>query len=71
MILPVEIKGTKTADESVYERQFESEKLKGIDDRLAYRIVKRTFDIAFSALMMVTFCWLFAIIAILIKIDDP
>ena len=71
VIVPVEMKGAKTAGESVYERQFEGEKLTGIDDRLAYRFVKRTFDIAFSALMLVVFCWLFAIIAILIKIDDP
>ena len=71
VIVPVEMKGAKPAEESAYERQFEGEKLAGIDDRLAYRFVKRTFDIAFSAVMLVAFCWLFAIIAILIKIDDP
>ena len=65
------MKGAKSAEESAYVRQFEGEKLTGIDDRLAYRFVKRTFDIVFSAMMLVAFCWLFAIIAILIKIDDP
>ena len=38
---------------------------------LAYRIVKRAFDIVFSAAVLICFCWLFAIIAIVIKIDDP
>ncbi|WP_302717777.1 sugar transferase [uncultured Senegalimassilia sp.] len=43
----------------------------GIEDRLAYRFVKRAFDIVFSVAVLVAFCWLFAIIAVLIKIDDP
>ena len=43
----------------------------GIEDRAAYRFVKRAFDIVFSAAVLVVFCWLFAIIAILIKVDDP
>ena len=43
----------------------------GIEDRVAYRFVKRAFDIVFSAAVLVVFCWLFAIIAILIKVDDP
>ena len=42
----------------------------GIEDRVAYRFVKRAFDIVFSAAVLVVFCWLFAIIAILIKVDD-
>ncbi|WP_271711954.1 sugar transferase [Hugonella massiliensis] len=45
--------------------------LAGIEKRYGYRFAKRTFDIAFSALMIVGFCWLFALIAVLIKIDDP
>ena len=45
--------------------------LAGIEDRLAYRFVKRTFDIVFSAAVLVCFCWLFAIIAVLVKVDDP
>ena len=43
----------------------------GIEDRVAYRFLKRAFDIVFSAAVLVVFCWLFAIIAILIKVDDP
>ena len=43
----------------------------GIEDRVAYRFVKRAFDIVFSVAVLVVFCWLFAIIAILIKVDDP
>lgn len=43
----------------------------GIEDRAAYRFVKRAFDIVFSAAVLVVFCWLYAIIAILIKVDDP
>ena len=43
----------------------------GIEDRVAYRFLKRAFDIVFSVAVLVVFCWLFAIIAILIKIDDP
>lgn len=43
----------------------------GIEGRLAYRFAKRAFDVAFSAAVLVAFCWLFAIIAILIKVDDP
>ena len=43
----------------------------GIEDRVVYRFAKRAFDIVFSAAVLVVFCWLFAIIAILIKVDDP
>lgn len=39
--------------------------------RLVYRFAKRTLDIAFSAAVLVLFCWLFAIIAIAVKVDDP
>lgn len=48
-----------------------SEPIVGIEDRVAFRFVKRFFDIVFSAAVFVCFCWLFALIAILIKIDDP
>lgn len=37
----------------------------------SYRIAKRTFDIIFSALVLIAFSWLFLIVAIAIKIDDP
>ena len=39
--------------------------------RFGYRFVKRAFDIIFSTLMLVLLCWLFLIVAIAIKIDDP
>lgn len=48
-----------------------SEPIVGIEDRVAFRFVKRSFDIVFSAVILVCFSWLFALIAILIKIDDP
>ena len=40
-------------------------------DRIAYRFVKRVFDFAFSAAVLVLLSWLFVIIAILVKVDDP
>ena len=43
----------------------------GVEGRPAYRFAKRAFDVAFSAAVLVAFCWLFAIIAALIKADDP
>ena len=39
--------------------------------RHAYRFVKRAFDIVFSLIVLVCLCWLFAIIAIAVKLDDP
>jgi lipopolysaccharide/colanic/teichoic acid biosynthesis glycosyltransferase len=48
-----------------------NEPLTGIDNRIAYRFIKRVFDIVFSAFVIVAFWWVFAIIAIAIKIDDP
>lgn len=41
------------------------------EGRYVYRFVKRAFDIAFSAAILILFCWLYVIIAIIIKIDDP
>lgn len=43
----------------------------GIEDRVAYRFLKRAFDIVFSAAVLVVFCWLYVIIAVLVKVDDP
>lgn len=40
-------------------------------ERWFYRGAKRSFDIVFSAAILVLFCWLYAIIAIIIKVDDP
>lgn len=39
--------------------------------RYAYRFFKRAFDIAFSMAVLVTLSWLFALVAIAIKLDDP
>lgn len=39
--------------------------------RLGYRFTKRAFDIVFSAFVLVSFSWLFVIVTIAIKIDDP
>ena len=54
-----------------YEKKFAGKAMTGIEDRYAYRFVKRAFDMVFSLLVFVVFCWLFAIIALLIKLDDP
>ena len=45
--------------------------LEGLESRPGYRFVKRAFDIVFSAAVLVVFCWLFALIAVLVKADDP
>ena len=47
------------------------EPITGTDDRIAYRFVKRVFDFVFSAAVLVLLSWLFVIIAIVIKVDDP
>lgn len=39
--------------------------------RWGYRFVKRLSDIVFSLLVLVLFSWLFAVVAVAIKIDDP
>lgn len=39
--------------------------------RLGYRFCKRAFDIVFSLIVLVGLCWLYAIVAIAIKLDDP
>lgn len=39
--------------------------------RYAYRFIKRTFDIAFSLAVLVCLSWLYALIAVAIKLDDP
>ena len=54
-----------------HERKFAGKAVTGIEDRHAYRLVKRAFDVVFSLLVFVVFCWLFAAIALLIKLDDP
>ena len=39
--------------------------------RLGYRVAKRAFDVVFSACVLVCLSWLFLIIAVAIKLDDP
>ncbi len=39
--------------------------------RYAYRFVKRAFDVVFSLMVLTCFCWLFAVIAVAVKLDDP
>lgn len=39
--------------------------------RWGYRFAKRAFDVAFSLLVLVGLSWLFAVIAVAIKLDDP
>ena len=39
--------------------------------RLCYRAVKRAFDVAFSLLVLVALSWLFLVVAVAIKLDDP
>ena len=41
------------------------------EGRLGYRAFKRAFDVAFSACVLVCLSWLFAIIALAVKLDDP
>ena len=45
-----------------------AERLRG---RVCYRALKRSFDVAFSACVLVLLSWLFLVIAIAIKLDDP
>lgn len=47
------------------------ESIARLERRWAYRFVKRAFDAVFSAIVLIALCWLYAIIAIAIKIDDP
>ena len=68
-------KGRTTADSATRMFSLREEigdvPLTGIEKRYVYRFFKRSFDICFSALVLVCFCWLYAAIALWIKIDDP
>ena len=59
------------AESALHEKELAGKTVAGIEGRYAYRLAKRCFDIAFSLIVLVAFCWLFAIIAVLIKVDDP
>jgi lipopolysaccharide/colanic/teichoic acid biosynthesis glycosyltransferase len=54
------------------DREFISspEKIPVVEKKPFYNFIKRTFDIVGSLLFIVLFCWLFAIAAIAIKLDD-
>lgn len=52
-----------------YKTQMAAERLR--TGRYGYRFCKRTFDIAFSILVLIGLSWLFVIIAVAIKLDDP
>ncbi|WP_241156514.1 MULTISPECIES: sugar transferase [unclassified Adlercreutzia] len=39
--------------------------------RFGYRAVKRAFDVVFSLCILVLFSWLFLIVAVAVKLDDP
>lgn len=41
------------------------------NNRMLYRFLKRLFDILFSICVLILFCWLFILVALAIKIDDP
>lgn len=42
-----------------------------VNERKAYLFVKRVFDVVFSGAVLVLFSWLYLLIALLIKLDDP
>ena len=47
------------------------EPLKGPDGRYGYLFVKRVFDFCFSASVLIVLSWLFLLLAIIVKADDP
>ena len=67
----VELPETVTERAAAIREELGDEPLHGIENRYAYRFVKRTFDVAFSAAVMVAFSWLYAGVALAVKIDDP
>lgn len=44
--------------------------VRGLENRPAYRVAKRIFDIVLSRAVLICFSWLYLAIALLIKIDD-
>ena len=47
------------------------EPLQGIESRPVYRVLKRVFDVCLSVCVLVLLSWLFVVVALAIKIDDP
>lgn len=59
------------ATEAFEEDEMVNEAAERLKTRFVYRFIKRLFDIVFSFFVLVAFSWLFLIIAVVIKIDDP
>lgn len=55
--------------ESSYPEELQG--LKGLESRRVYRTLKRVFDILFGVVIFALFWWLYLLLAIIIKIDDP
>lgn len=49
----------------------ELKNLQGLERRPAYRVLKRAFDITFSLFVLAAFWWLYLVLAIVVKADDP
>lgn len=45
--------------------------VESLHGRLGYRFAKRLFDMVFSLLVLVMLSWVYAIVAIAVKVDDP
>ena len=45
--------------------------VKCLSEKKFYFFIKRLFDICFSLCVIILFSWLFVLLAILIKLDDP
>lgn len=59
----------QTSREDVHPEELKH--LTGLEKRPVYRRAKRAFDIVLSLLVFICFWWVFAILAIVIKCDDP
>lgn len=44
---------------------------RGLHGQVGYRVAKRLFDVIFSLLVLILLWWVYGLIAIAIKIDDP
>lgn len=66
--LVVELSGGSSVEEDP-ETAAAAERLR--TGRWGFRICKRTFDVVFSACVLVCLSWLFLIVAVAIKLDDP
>jgi lipopolysaccharide/colanic/teichoic acid biosynthesis glycosyltransferase len=55
----------------VYELEVAEAARRIAEERSAYHLAKRTTDVVFSAIVLLLFSWLFGLIALAIKIEDP